>query len=54
MALYGEILTVKEICEMLRVNTSPRFTRWSGRADSCLQGRVRLAIPSGRDSALDG
>ena len=52
-ALGHEILTVKDVFELLKVNQGTVYKLIKEGRDSCLQNRHRLAIPKGPDSALD-
>ena len=54
MALDHEILTVKEVGEVLRVKPVHGLQVGQAGQDSSLQDRVGLAISNGRDSALAG
>jgi predicted DNA-binding transcriptional regulator AlpA len=54
MALDQEILTLKDVSELLQVHQSTVYKLAKEGKDSRLQDRHRLAIPNGVGSALDG
>ena len=53
MALDREILTVKEVGEALRVHPSTLYRLVREGRIPAFQGRLRMAISKGGDSALD-
>jgi predicted DNA-binding transcriptional regulator AlpA len=54
MTTAHEVLTLKELCDLLRIHPSTIYKLLRERPDSEFSNWQRVAFPEGRDTAMDG